>query len=168
MFKPLLRAAAAIALIIPATGCEKIDNNRLPPANVNLIFYTIGDWQRYGVSGAGQTRNFIKQDGLPVGYPYKASEYTGFGGIMLVCDPNGEFLAYDLACPVEKNPDVRVQVDSDNPIAGLAKCPKCGSVYNLFGKGGPVEGEALKIKVGLENYFVGVGSQTPPYAYVKR
>lgn len=161
---PAIILAAATVL----SGCEKVDNHRIPPANVAITFNTIGDWHQFGVSGAGEIREFIKQEGIPAGYPYKSLEYTGFGGVMLVCDPNGEYLAYDLACPVEANQSVRVQPDTSNPLAGMARCPKCKSVYNLFGMGAPVEGEALKLKYGLENYFVSVGSTMPPYAVIRR
>lgn len=161
-------AAFATTLAISLGSCEKVDNHRLPPANVNILFNTIGDWQIYGVSGAGQTRNFIKQESQPAGYPYKAGEYTGFGGVMLVCDPNGEYYAFDLACPVEKNANIRVAYDTESSIAGIVKCPKCGSTYNIFAGGTAYGGEALKMKYGLEPYVVFVGSPTPPYAYIRR
>lgn len=159
---------ASLVVITVTTSCEKIDNNRIPPVDTNLIFYTIGDWQLYGVSGAGEYRQFIKQDGIPAGYPYKISDATGFGGLLLVCDPIGEYLVYDLACPVESRPDIRVQADHNNPLAGMVKCPKCGSVYNLFARGAAAEGEALKARYGLQSYFISVGSTTPPYAVIHR
>lgn len=168
MLKLIPFAFCAVVAILTATSCEKIDNNRIPPVETNLIFYTIGDWQRYGVSGAGETRQFIKQNGIPAGYPYKVSEATGFGGILIVCDPLGEYIAYDLACPVECRSDIRVQPDTDNPLAGMVKCPKCGSVYNLFAQGVAASGEATKARYGLQNYFIAVGSTMPPYAVVHR
>lgn len=155
-------------MVVALSSCEKVDSHRLPPANVNLLFNTIGDWQIYGVSGAGQTRDYIRSEGIPAGYPYKMSEYTGFGGVMIVCDPNGEYIAYDLACPVEKTPDVRIEVDNNSTLAGIAKCPKCGSTYNLFSQGVPMSGEAFNLRYGLERYVVFVGSPTPPYASVRR
>ncbi|MBD5297683.1 MAG: hypothetical protein HDS21_06360 [Bacteroides sp.] len=158
----LLAAAAAFA------ACDKIDNHRIPPVNVNIIFNTIGDWHLYGVSGAGQSRQFIRALGLPAGYPYKVSEYTGFGGVLLVCDPNGEYLAYDLACPVEAKADIRVQHDPSAQYAGIVKCPECGSTYDLYNHGAPASGEAYKLHYGLESYIVFSGNQTPPYAYIRR
>lgn len=164
--KITLAVIAAAGLL--TTSCEKVDNHRLPPASVGINFNTIGDWQLFGVSGAGQTREFIRQEGKPAGYPYKAGENTGFGGILLVCDPNGEYLAYDLACPVEAKPEIRVQYDTSSEIAGIVRCPKCGSTYNLYANGTPASGEALKLKYGLEAYRVFVGSTVPPYAYIRR
>lgn len=168
MLKQICTYLIALVALFCATGCEKIDSNRIPPVDTNLIFYTIGDWQQYGVTGAGDSRQFIKQNGIPAGYPYKVSEATGFGGLLLVCDPNGEYLAYDLACPVECRPDVRVQPDTNNPLAGMVKCPKCGSTYNLFAQGIAASGEAIKARYGLQRYFIAVGSPTPPYAVVHR
>lgn len=168
MLKKLPLFFAALVVAILSTGCEKINNDRIPPVETNLIFYSIGDWHQYGVAGAGEYRQFIKQNGIPAGYPYKVSEATGFGGILIVCDPNGEYYAYDLACPVECRPEVRVQPDNNNPLAGMVKCPKCGSVYNLFAMGTAAEGEAVKAKYGLRSYFIAVGSPTPPYAVVHR
>lgn len=154
--------------LLSVAGCEKIDNHRIPPANVNILFNTIGDWQLYGVSGAGQTRDFIRQNGLPAGFSYSVSEYTGFGGVMLVCDPNGEFITFDLACPVERNPEIRVAVDRQSTTAGIVRCPECGSTYDIYAKGSPMSGDALKMKYGLEPYQVFVGNQMPPYAYIRR
>ena len=135
----LLLSAIVASVVLLTASCDKVDNHRLPPANVNILFNTIGDWQLYGVSGAGQTRDFIRQESQPAGYPYKAGEYTGFGGVMLVCDPNGEYLAFDLACPVEKKADIRVKYDTESTIAGIVKCPKCGQWVEVFVlMGGPV------------------------------
>ena len=164
----LLLSAIVASVVLLTASCDKVDNHRLPPANVNILFNTIGDWQLYGVSGAGQTRDFIRQESQPAGYPYKAGEYTGFGGVMLVCDPNGEYLAFDLACPVEKKADIRVKYDTESTIAGIVKCPECGSTYNIYAGGTAYGGEALNMKYGLEPYHVFVGSPTPPYAYIRR
>ena len=161
-------ALSLLSLSATATSCHSIDDERLPPVNVNITFNTIGDWQLYGVAGAGDYREFIRSQRLPAGYAYKVSEYTGFGGLLLTCDPDGEYLVYDLACPVEANANVRIEIDSDNPLAGVARCPKCGSTYNLYGYGAPMAGEALKLNYGLQKYHIRIGSPTPPYAVITR
>ena len=158
----------AFLVALFATGCERIDNHRIPPANVNILFNTIGDWHLHGVSGAGQSREFIKSLGLPADYPYKVSEYTGYGGVLLLCDPNGEILAYDLACPVECKPEIRVAIDNTSEYAGIVRCPKCGSTYDLYNRGAAASGEAARLHYGLESYMVFVGNQQPPYAYIRR
>lgn len=159
-----------LAIIAASTfvACESVNSHRIPAANVMINFNTIGDWQVYGVSGAGQSRNFIRQNGEPAGFPYSVAEQTGFGGVMLVADPLGEYLAFDLACPVEVLPDVRVHYDTQAEKAGIVKCEKCGSTYDIYSHGAPVGGEALRLKYGLEEYRVFVGNPMPPYAYIRR
>lgn len=167
---PHCRLLLAVCLTVGAIGpsCESVDNHRIPAANVMLNFNTIGDWQVYGVSGAAQIRNFIRQTGEPAGFPYSVAEQTGYGGVMLVCDPLGDYIAYDLACPVEVKPDIRVAYDPTADKAGIVKCPKCGSTYDIYSHGAPLSGDALRLKYGLEEYRVFVGNPMPPYAYIKR
>jgi hypothetical protein len=70
-----------------------------------------------------------------------ASDRLGFGGI-LVINGRGEnmlvnLFAYDLACPVEVDRNVRVKPDD----LGRAICPRCGAVYMIAnGSGSPVSG----------------------------
>lgn len=157
-------------LLCAASSCDSVDDDRIPPYPVSLTFETIGNWELYGVSGAGQYRSFIytNTERIPANYPFKGLDRTGFGGLLLICDPNGEYLAYDLACPVEVRSDVRIYVDTDNALAGMARCPKCHSTYNLFSYGTPASGEALQKKYGLQRYHVSIGNPTPPYAVVTR
>lgn len=162
------RYLAAILTVATAAGCSSVDDERIPPVNVNVQFNTIGDWQRYGVASAGQYREFIRQEKKPAGFNYTVAQYTGYGGLLLTCDPNGEYLVYDLSCPVEVKPDVRVYVDPEAELAGVARCPKCGSTYNLYGYGAPMSGEAFELKYGLQKYRITVGTQSIPYAYITR
>lgn len=166
----LRHAILSILAFVTLTGCDSVDDDRIPSYPVSLTFENIGNWELYGISGAGQYRSFIytNTERIPADYPFKGLDRTGFGGLLLICDPNGEYLAYDLACPVEVKNDIRIYVDSDNSLAGIAKCPKCQSTYNLFSYGAPASGEALKKKYGLQRYHVSVGSSTPPYAVVTR
>ncbi len=158
-----------LASILCATsGCEKIDNHRLPPVNVNIVFTTIGEWATYGVAGPGQSQVFIKSERLPIGYPYKESEFTGFGGVVLICDPIGTYHAYDLACPVECKANVRIEWETGTTQAGIMYCPKCGSRYDVYNYGTAVSGPALEDHYGLQPYNVYVGNTTLPYAVVRR
>jgi hypothetical protein len=140
-------AAAILAMSVAACGTSDLDFNRIPYARVYVPFTTIGDWHNYGVSGALQSRRFIKTDteNQPSGYVYPVVAATGFGGILLVCDVSSNVVAMDLACPVELNRTVRVAVDSET---NMAKCPKCGSTYDVFnlngaGAGVPTSGPAI-------------------------
>lgn len=150
---PALALAAACAL---ASGCQHIDDNRIPPSPVFVQFTTVGDWQIYGVAGAGLFRYFIKEDKQPAGYPYTVLTATGFGGVLLMGDVHGEPVAYDLACPVECRSDVRVRVVEDNLTA---ECPKCHSVYDVASAYGyPLSGPAAEDGYGLQRYYVHSGN----------
>lgn len=152
--------AAALALFIFAAalqGCESIDDDRIPAVDVYIPFTTDADWTVYGVAGACTSKRFIKQLREPANFPYPATCYTGYGGVLLCCDIHGNPTAYDLACPVEVDPYVRIYVD---PEALIAVCPKCHSTYDVFSNGGiPLSGPAADDGYGLARYRVGPGSQ---------
>lgn len=144
-------------------SCQSIDNNRIPNMAVNISLADAGVWNIYGVSGFGSSRNFIyNKTGLsqPAGFTYKYGSATGFGGVLLIegMDPytavTAAPLAYDLACPVERKADIRVQID---PQDYVAVCPECKSVYDVTMAGGaPIRGEAAtgKYKYALKSYKV--------------
>jgi len=93
--------------------------------------------------------------------PRIAVEKTGFGGI-LVINGMGEapinLYAYDLACPVEAQSNVRVVPDKSGITA---TCPKCGAVFSIAsGTGAPQSGS----KYYLKSYrVVGNGTQYTVY-----
>lgn len=147
-----------LAAIVVSCG-DSVDNSRLPAYPVYLNLSGAGMWNTYGVGGVGQYRMFIKESGVPAGFPYLASSYTGFGGLLVVgVDAASNFvdqtwpylpMAFDLSCPIECEQDVRVQVDEDK---FEAECPVCHSRYTLNSGGGPVAGPAVGYKYGLETY----------------
>lgn len=139
------------------TGCHRLDSNRIPPAPAWLVFNTIDQWYTYGIKGALDTQIYIKEQRLPSNYPYTATSLTGYGGVLLVGDIHGAPRAYDLACPVECKPDVRLVVDHD---INKARCPRCGSIYDIFSNyGTPVQGPAREYEYALRQLYVGAGSQ---------
>lgn len=138
------------------TSCKHLDDQRIPPAPVNLTFNTIAEWNRYGVPGALSHKRYIKSERIPADFPYVALSHTGFGGILLVGDILGAPRAYDLACPVECKADVRIIVDTET---NKAYCPKCGSIYDIYTNyGQPLSGPALDYGYGLQKYYVGAGN----------
>lgn len=148
------------ALLSAVSSCNQIDDDRIPSLPVYINLSGAGMWNTYGVSGVGISRNFINYQGVvsPSGFPFTASTYLGFGGILLIggvdpftTEPNVP-LAYDLSCPVERSQTVRVAINADNLEA---VCPKCGSRYDVVMAGGsPVGGPALTgdVKYGLRRY----------------
>ncbi len=157
-FSPLIRlfavASVFITLAMASYSCHHIDSHRLHVAYVNVTFLTVGDWNFYGVSGAGQHKRFILQEKLPAGFPYTAMSSTGLGGILLCTTYTAQPVAYDLACPVECRSDVRVFVNENNE----AECPKCHSRYYIFeSPGHPISGPAAEDGFSLQVYHVGPG-----------
>ena len=153
----LLRAMLVAATgAIVATGCTHIDDDRIPLVPVRIAFNNVGEWNVYGVAGAGDYRRFIKQERVPEGFPYTAMTYTGFGGVLLICDIHSNAVAYDLACPVECRADVRINVLKEEL---KAECPVCHSVYDIVtNHGQPLSGPAAEKHYGLRKYYVGPGS----------
>lgn len=151
------RLLSALLLSTTLLSCEEVDDERIPPYPVYIQFQTQADWNVYGVTGACDYKYFIKEDRTPANFPWTALTETGFGGVLLVTDIHGNPHAFDLACPIEAQKNVRVRVDTD---IQKARCPKCGSVYDIFTNYGlPIEGEAAQKKYSLRHYNVGSGFQ---------
>lgn len=151
--KSTVRTLLAVALsAIALTSCSHVDDDRIPAVGVNISLDNPGYWTTYGVHGLGQYRYFIKSENIPADFHYTALTFTGFGGILLVTDIYNQPLAYDLACPVEMKPTVRISYDPDKL---RARCNSCGSEYdvNEF-NGSPVSGPAHEKKYGLRRYRV--------------
>ena len=136
-------------------SCAHVDDSRIPACNVNIVFHSQAEWDVYGVAGAYTHRNFIRELRQPSNFPFTANTYTGFGGILLLTDPLGNPLAYDLACPVEVKSDIRVYINDKF----LAECPHCHSTYDVFSNyGAPVgDCEATRHHYGMRRYGVAGG-----------
>lgn len=131
-------------------GCDNYDEERIPSRNVHIEINT-AEWSRYGVNGYMEWQAFIR-NAEPQGFPWRSNEYSGFGGVLLVCGLEYRLLAYDLACPVECQSNVRIHVDE---AQGIAVCSLCGSTYDVFnGYGQPLSGTAKDEKYGLTSYRV--------------
>lgn len=157
--KPLLKVTFALVLsAFIATSCQDVDDERIPYVPVRITFNSQGEWVTYGVAGSLDTERFIMSTtgSVPTGFPYTALSATGFGGVLLVCDYNGELRAFDLSCPVEVKPDIRIKpITNDGEPRG--ECPVCHSTYDIFRYGGPLSGPAAQHGYGLTHYFVGPG-----------
>ena len=147
-FKTVLLFCLTFAML---TACEKVNDDRIPPVPAYLALNNAGLWNTYGVAGYGQFRYFNKNKRIPSNYSYKETDYTGFGGILLIEGIDGP-LAYDRACPVEATTDAVLTIDSDNYEA---VCSKCGSRFNVCeAAGAPISGKAHELKYGLRRFSV--------------
>lgn len=149
----------SLVVLVAFQSCNSIDDDRIPNMPVNIALADPGVWNTYGVSGFGSHRDFILSK-EPAGFPWKSNSATGFGGVLLIegVDPYSAVtaapLAFDLSCPVERSPNVRVHVENETY---MAVCPQCNSVYNVTTAGGsPISGEAAegKYKYRLRMYKV--------------
>ena len=152
-------ASAGLLLLVGSTGCDSIDEDRIPAYPVQINLNNPGLWNVYGVAGYGQHRDFIRQTGTPANFPFTETTYTGYGGVLLIMgmDPysagNVVPLAYDLSCPVERRENIRVYVD-DETLEAI--CPVCESHYDVCMAGGsPTAGPALTghVKYALQRYM---------------
>ncbi len=155
-------AVAAAVMLVCGGGCDSVDDNRLPYAEVHLTFHTVGDWNIYGVKGdAADYRTYIfnpPAEKVPSDFPYTVLDRTGYGGLLLVTDVLGNLVAYDLACPYEARPTIRVRVP-DGEL--FAECPDCGSTYDIFTNHGmPRSGPAADRGYSLTRYSVVSGGAT--------
>lgn len=153
-------SSALLCMAAVCQGCHEVDDDRIPQMPVNIDLGDPGLWNAFGVSGFGLSRDFIKETvpTSPAGFHYTADTRTGFGGVLLIggMDPynvsTSAVLSYDLSCPVEREPTVRVYVE---PETYVAVCPVCGSRYDVTMAGGaPLSGPAAakKRKYGLKRY----------------
>lgn len=145
-----------LASLLVLVSCNEVDDSTLPAVAVNVDLSNQGIWNTYGVHGYGEFQYFILAEGIrePEGFPYNSFSATGYGGILLICGQgfsgDVEPLAYDLSCPVERLPYVRVYIDETTLDA---VCPDCGSHYNVVeGNGGPRSGPAVTLQVALTPY----------------
>lgn len=158
-------AISMVAALVSMSACSAdIDDERVPRARVYIPFTTVGDWNIFGVHAALQSRRFIPQLREPAGYVWTAISAAGYGGILLTADAFGNYWVFDLCCPVERDPQVRVEVAKG---ATEARCPKCGSTYDVFSlQGHPVSGRATELGYGLRHYRVGPGRANSAYMVV--
>lgn len=151
-------ATLLFALACNLTNCDEVDSERIPAYRVQIALNSPGLWDTFGVGGYGMYREFIVETRTPSNFPFTETTFTGYGGVLLIMamDPFGGGdmlpLAYDLSCPVECKPYIRVYVDQNSLEA---VCPVCGSHYDILMSGGaPLAGPAYtgSVKYGLQRY----------------
>lgn len=134
----IMMATALTALLV---GCNGFTYNAIPDSPVQLDINITAD-----------APELI----LVLGYKYfvvpqKATQYLGYGGILIyhtIAVEGCPYVAFDLSCPHEAKPDVRLHVNDD----GTASCDSCGSVYLIldgtgFATSGPTKNKLRRYTV---------------------
>lgn len=132
MMKKVYYSLLFVSLVFLFSACGKEDDQNALPGYVN--FEVNVNLQDRELASPTNFKQFTQ--------PRLAGESVGYSGLLLVCsgvpvDGASYFYlyAYDLCCRYENRRDVRIIPQSD----GLtAKCPSCGSVYNIFNGVGSV------------------------------
>lgn len=149
-----IQIVGIMLLVACAAGCSKLDDDRIPVYSAHIDISNQGMWTIYGVNGLGTYRYFSVDRRQPGNFPFNATTYTGFGGILLMDAGIGECkpVAYDMACPNERKKTVVVAIDDETLEA---VCPSCWSRYDvLTGYGQAISGPAHTHKYALRRYRV--------------
>lgn len=98
-------------------GCDNYDDQRLPgpPRAYRNLFGTVECLRRTRLYGIADLCKKLSAERLFV----DSQQLFRFGGVLLACGLNNELLAYDMACPIECQSNVRIEVDEE---AGIAVC----------------------------------------------
>lgn len=137
--KKLLFVLFTIISVVGFSGCEGVNDERIPNMPVSISLSTQGEWNTYGVTAFGASREFIIGK-TPKDFNYKSGSATGFGGVILIVGHDLMPLAYDLSCPVERSREVLLKIEQEQYHA---VCNKCGSVYDVtMADGSPLSGPA--------------------------
>ncbi len=114
----LVKYIGFFVILFAAFGCENNVVSPIPNAPVRLEFNILQDEPQ--LNAVGGLATFV--------VPKYAYEAFGYGGVVVFHDFEDRLVAFDLACPNEVNPQIRLNVDS---IVGSAICPKCGAVFDI-------------------------------------
>lgn len=124
-----------IIFAISVSSCHDEEEVTIPNRKVNITT-PYSDFMKLRNAGSHVEYTYGKF--------YAAGSQLGFGGIVIFRDYENKLHAADLACPVEADENVIINVDMP-----YAVCPKCKTKYDLtYGFCTPVSGEgksALRI-----------------------
>ena len=84
-------------------------------------------------------------------------DFIGYGGIIIYTGFNGEYNAYDMACPFEAKQNIRVYPNE----LGQAVCEGCGSVFQIgdaYGipKSGPATEVLKRYRTSLSGDYLNI------------
>jgi nitrite reductase/ring-hydroxylating ferredoxin subunit len=96
----------------------------------------------------------------------RVTDYIGYGGILVYSGFDGGYYAFDMSCPYEVKPTIKVRPNDK----GQAICDSCKTVFDIsYGIGNPVPnpltGKAASAKEALRRYKAVLSGD---YLYVTR
>ncbi len=145
-------------------GCSDVDDERVPLTSVR-IEVTLAQQQNrsYWANVPATFVTFLKPN-VPYGFPYTISSTTGYGGVLQVCGFDNQLFAFDLSCPYEHNPNIRIEI-SETDLNAF--CRECGSTYDVFyGSGAPINGPSATNGYSLRKYNITYISSTGSYMII--
>lgn len=113
-----------LLISIGLSSCENEDQRRIPEASVYMELNLTTSYPTFRNS-VNDTLVFTQPRN---GHP---TDRVGYGGILVYTFVNGtdlNYCAFDLCCPNEVNPNIRVYPND----RGEAVCKSCGTVYQLL------------------------------------
>lgn len=159
-----------ITIFILFFSCGEEEANYVIPAtpvNFSLDLYnadnhlsSAGNMGIYVTPTTNLSEEYKKQvnasSSVKLSYRAMAGEYLGYSGLLVIntgisTGNNVNLLAYDLCCSNEQQKEIRVVPSNDFK----AKCPKCGSIFDLYSGGRAIEGPATTKGKRLQSYRIG-------------
>ncbi|MDR3327379.1 MAG: hypothetical protein LBT04_04535 [Prevotellaceae bacterium] len=135
----MLKKAFLLTLSIPLVCCSKYKNT-IPNYPVHLEFNITANAPE--LAAFNGFKEFFK--------PENATQVLGYGGILVFHTIEDKYCAFDMACPFEAKPDIRVHADN----MGVAKCDSCLSTfYTGDATGFQLDGKAKSPLRKYQTYF---------------
>lgn len=151
MFKKRFVPFLLFFIVVSFSACEQEDASSIPDYPVYIERNTSLDALQLRTMGGYITVTSANK---------KTNEYVGYGGVCVFYGYDGNYYAFDMACPKECKRTIRVRLDS---IPGYAVCDSCGSVFSIaYGTGSRTSGPASE---GLKKYKV---STAGSWVYVSK
>lgn len=124
----------SVFFILIFNACKDENRFRIPDVSVYMDLDLLTSFPTFRNS-VNDTLIFTKPR---YGYPL---DRTGFGGILVYTDFEGKYQAWDLCCPYEVNPAIRIYPQPD----GTALCKACGSKFQILTATGlPMKGSVSR------------------------
>lgn len=122
----------SLLAVVAFFACDREEFSGIPYATVD---YELFDADRDKLLGQP---SFIVVDKAR-----NASDKIGYGGLLIVHGPLGDYYAFDLSCPVEARRDKLIEAESNGVYA---TCPHCGARFDISTRDGfPSEGSKYRL-----------------------